>query len=84
MAHKTASFQALKATTLDGKVIDASTFPNPAGAVVFLIRRMGCPLCREEALSLSGLKPKLDARGIRLIGIAGEHLGHEEFRKDFW
>uniref|UniRef100_A0A7S0DZW6 Peroxiredoxin-like 2A n=1 Tax=Hanusia phi TaxID=3032 RepID=A0A7S0DZW6_9CRYP len=84
MALKTTSFNALKATTLEGKVVDAPSLVNPAGAVVFLIRRMGCPLCREEALALSGLKPKLDARGIRLIGIAGEHLGHEEFRKDFW
>jgi hypothetical protein len=33
---------------------------------------------------LSSLKPQLDARGVRLIGVAGEHLGREEFLKDFW
>jgi len=35
-------------------------------------------------MGLSSLKPMLDARGVRLIGIAGEYIGHEEFTRDFW
>lgn len=35
-------------------------------------------------MGLSSLKDQLDARGIRLIGIAGEHLGREEFLAKFW
>lgn len=35
-------------------------------------------------MELSSLKDHLDARGIRLIGIAGEHLGREEFLAKYW
>jgi hypothetical protein len=35
-------------------------------------------------IGLSSLKGQLDARGVRLIGIAGEHNGREEFQKGFW
>ena len=39
-----------------------------------------------EALALSSLKPKLDAQTppVRLVAIAGETLGHEEFLRDYW
>lgn len=30
------------------------------------------------------MKDQLDARGVRLIGIAGEHLGRDEFLQSFW
>jgi hypothetical protein len=30
------------------------------------------------------LKPELDAKGIRLIAVAGEHLGHDEFVPEHW
>lgn len=43
-------------------------------------------MCREEALALSSLKPKLDSQTppVRLVCIAGEALGHEEFLRDYW
>ena len=39
-----------------------------------------------EALALSSLKPKLDSQTppVRLVCIAGEALGHEEFLRDYW
>lgn len=33
---------------------------------------------------MSALKPELDKRGVTLLAIAGERLGHEEFLKDYW
>lgn len=46
-------------------------------ALVFIIRRLGCPVCRTTALLLSSLRPQLDAQGIKLIGVTfqtGEEL----------
>jgi hypothetical protein len=45
-------------------------------------------LCREEALELSSLKTFLDSRvpPVRLIAVAGEHLGHQDWQTDgqYW
>ncbi len=42
-------------------------------------------MCREEALMLSSLKERLSEQpAVRLICIAGEHLGHEEFTEKYW
>mmetsp|Transcript_7 Transcript_7/g.16 ORF Transcript_7/g.16 Transcript_7/m.16 type:complete len:158 (+) Transcript_7:165-638(+) len=43
-------------------------------------------MCREDAVELSSLKNELAARTppVRLIAIAGETLGHEEFTEDYW
>ena len=43
-------------------------------------------LLHAQALELSSLKTELDARSppVRLVAIAGEHLGHEEFTRDYW
>jgi hypothetical protein len=30
------------------------------------------------------LKPELDAKGVKLIAIAGEHFGTEEFTPEYW
>jgi hypothetical protein len=46
---------------------------------------MGCKLCREEALALSSLKERMaEFPAVRLICVAGEHLGHEEFTEKYW
>jgi len=45
--------------------------------VLFIIRRLGCPICRTTCLLLSSLKPHLDAKGIKLVGVTfqtGEEL----------
>ncbi len=43
-------------------------------------------VANAEALALSSLKPKLDSQTppVRLVCIAGEALGHEEFLQDYW
>lgn len=48
-------------------------------ALICLFRRWGCCICRMTAASLSSLKPFLDERGIRLIGVGFESIGMKKF-----
>lgn len=48
-----------------------------------VIRRPGCSFCRREAINISGLSDKLNAKGVRLIGVLHEFLGAEEFKPYF-
>lgn len=48
-------------------------------AIVFVVRRPGCPLCREHALDLSNKQPDFAAKGVKLVGVVHEKLGVEEF-----
>ena len=46
-------------------------------SVVFLIRRLGCPVCRATALTLSCAKNQIEAAGGRLVAVThqdGEEL----------
>lgn len=40
-------------------------------------------MCREEALGLSSLRPKLDAHGVPLYAVVHEELGVAEFQPFF-
>lgn len=40
-------------------------------------------MCREEALELSSLKPKLDALGVQLLAVVHQRHGIDEFRPFF-
>ncbi|KAM9298825.1 prostamide/prostaglandin F synthase [Gastrophryne carolinensis] len=48
-------------------------------SVLIFLRRFGCQICRWIAKDISQLKETLDANQIRLIGIAPESLGLQEF-----
>ena len=41
-------------------------------------------MCRQGAAQLLAHKPQLDAAGVRLVAVAKERLGLEEFVKDHW
>jgi prostamide/prostaglandin F2alpha synthase len=58
--------------------------PGYKGAVVYLIRRAGCKLCRAEGVELAAIKDKLDAQGFALVGVVGEELGHETFSEEYF
>lgn len=47
------------------------------------VRRPGCTFCRREASTISSIKDKLDAKGVKLIGVVHESLGVEEFKPYF-
>ncbi|CAN0374720.1 unnamed protein product, partial [Ascophyllum nodosum] len=53
-------------------------------AIVFVVRRPGCPLCREHALDLSEKQAEFAAKGVKLVGVVHEKLGVEEFSTGFF
>jgi len=71
----------------------ASASPVPAGslwekgaAVVMVVRRPGCQLCRAEAMKLHSIQPQLEACGVRLVAVVHEELPEQiaEFKGEFW
>lgn len=69
-----------------GSTLTASMIWAGQPTVLYLIRRPGCVLCREEAQNLQNVKPKLDAMGVKLVGIVKEWDEAEikDFTTKFW
>ncbi|CAB4070282.1 Peroxiredoxin-like 2A [Lepeophtheirus salmonis] len=64
-----------------GTVVKAEDLWAKKGAVIMVVRRPGCILCREEALEFMKIKSDLSALDIPLVGIVHEEEGAEEFAK---
>lgn len=47
--------------------------------ILHLIRRFGCPLCREYAADLSSLAAEAEAMGVSLVAIGSQQTGWKEF-----
>ncbi|KAL0984261.1 hypothetical protein UPYG_G00139160 [Umbra pygmaea] len=67
----------LRKTTADEETFIAKSLWENTGAVVMVVRRPGCALCREEAAELSSLRPQLDELGVPLYAVVKEHIGTE-------
>ncbi|CAB4070299.1 Peroxiredoxin-like 2A [Lepeophtheirus salmonis] len=88
---KNASLKYLKDTQLrkltdslygkKGTIVKAEDLWAKKGAVIMVVRRPGCILCREEALEFMKIKSDLSALDIPLVGIVHEEEGAEEFAK---
>ncbi|GFR99679.1 redox-regulatory protein FAM213A [Elysia marginata] len=59
----------------------ASELWDKNGAIIMVVRRAGCRLCREEALGLAALRFRLD--GVPLYAIVHEDIGINEFKVYF-
>ncbi|KAJ1928769.1 hypothetical protein IWQ60_001769 [Tieghemiomyces parasiticus] len=54
-------------------------------ALVFVVRRPGCRLCREEAVKLASNRDTIEGQlGLNMVAVVHEELGVEEFQRDFW
>ncbi len=55
-------------------------------AVVMVVRRPGCQLCRAEASKLHKVAPQLEAAGVRLVAVLQEDLPEQvaEFSAQYW
>ncbi len=65
----------------------SSTFPSQPfqASLVVMMRRFGCILCRHSALRISRNESLFRSNNIRLIAIAPEMLGLEEFQEGkYW
>lgn len=71
-------------TATAGESFAASDLWREQPAVVFVVRRPGCALCREHALDLSNKQPDFAAKGVKLVGVVHEKLGVEEFSSEFF
>nr|ACO12061.1 C10orf58 homolog precursor [Lepeophtheirus salmonis] len=91
---KNASLKYLKDTQLrkltdslygkKGTIVKAEDLWAKKGAVIMVVRRPGCILCREEALEFMKIKSDLSALDIPLVGIVHEEEGAEEFASNFF
>ncbi|XP_055777829.1 peroxiredoxin-like 2A [Salvelinus fontinalis] len=64
----------LRATGGIHETYKAKALWEKTGAVIMVVRRPGCLLCREE---LSSLKPQLEELGIPLLAVFKENIGQE-------
>lgn len=71
-------------TATAGEPFPASDLWREQPAVVFVVRRPGCALCREHALDLSNKQPDFAAKGVKLVGVVHEKLGVKEFSSEFF
>ncbi|XP_068111208.1 peroxiredoxin-like 2A isoform X1 [Hyperolius riggenbachi] len=67
----------LKTITDESRTFKAKELWEKNGAVIMVVRRPGCFLCREEAAGLSSLKPELEQLGVPLYGVVKEKIGNE-------
>jgi prostamide/prostaglandin F2alpha synthase len=54
----------------------------PGPVLLCLFRRWGCSLCRMHATQISSLKPYMEAKNVRVVGIGLERIGLEEFTEE--
>jgi len=69
-----------------GEAVKAGSLWRDAPAVIVVVRRPGCQLCRAEVFELHRIKPALDKAGVRLVAVLHEALPEQvaEFKADFW
>ncbi|KAJ1979955.1 hypothetical protein H4R34_002633 [Dimargaris verticillata] len=54
-------------------------------ALMFVVRRPGCVLCREQALALAARRQLIEEEyGVKMHAVVLEELGAMEFQKNFW
>ncbi|KAJ1989243.1 hypothetical protein H4R33_002136 [Dimargaris cristalligena] len=53
--------------------------------LVFVVRRPGCLLCREEAHTLAAQRATIETElGVTMVAVVHEELGALEFQEQFW
>ncbi|CAH8585243.1 unnamed protein product [Schistosoma rodhaini] len=66
-------------SALGSQTCTLDSFWRDQTCIITFFRRLGCKFCRLEAKNLSYLKPALDARNIKLMGITFDEGGVKEF-----
>lgn len=61
------------------QVVELRSIWRDCPCVVLFLRRLGCQVCRWIAKETSKLREVLESNGVRLIGVAPESLGLQEF-----
>lgn len=66
--------------------LTAGSLWRESPAVIYVVRRPGCVLCRAEATKLYEIKPKLDELGVSLVAVLHENIPEQvaEFQNEYW
>lgn len=85
-APSVGTLSAIKLKTEGGDDFSASEIWKDGPAVIVVLRRPGCMLCREQALKVMDIKPKLDELGVKSVVLFHEWIQREidAFRPKFW
>lgn len=80
------TFEEAPLKNASGSVITASQIWAGQPTCLYLVRRPGCVLCREEAETLQKNKAKFDALGVKLVAVVKEwdQAEIDDFTKKFW
>ncbi|CAG8637299.1 24093_t:CDS:2, partial [Gigaspora rosea] len=71
----------------DNSTFKASALWQDSPALVFVVRRPGCNLCREESVKYASYRELIsDKLGVKMVAIVHENLDNEveEFNKKYW
>ncbi|ORY01951.1 hypothetical protein K493DRAFT_312229 [Basidiobolus meristosporus CBS 931.73] len=69
----------------DGSKIKASQLWENSPALIMVVRRPGCKLCRKEAKDLADQRTQITEKwGIPMYAVVHEELGVEEFNQEFF
>ncbi|CAG8729734.1 25847_t:CDS:2, partial [Dentiscutata erythropus] len=71
----------------DNSTFKASTLWQDSPALILVVRRPGCQLCREEAIKVASYRDLIsDKLGVKMVAIVHENLDNEieEFNKGYW
>lgn len=55
-----------------------------APTLIYVVRRPGCLLCREQAQILENHRDEIEKQGVNMIAVFKEREGVDEFAKEFW
>ncbi|CAG8643328.1 2876_t:CDS:2, partial [Racocetra fulgida] len=71
----------------DNSTFKASSLWQDSPALVLVVRRPGCQLCREESIKIASYRDLIsDKMGVKMVAIVHENLDNEveEFNKGYW
>lgn len=69
----------------ESKLVKVGSLWEDQTAVIHILRRFGCKLCRANALELQKIVPTLDSNNVRIVAVGIEKLGLEEFQQGgYW
>ncbi|KAI0223890.1 hypothetical protein L0F63_001803 [Massospora cicadina] len=78
-ANATELFKGIKVRTFNGEEVLLSDLWRERPVVLKVLARLGCAMCKQEALTLREMKPYLDKHNVAIAAVAFEELDLKGF-----
>ncbi|KAI0244045.1 hypothetical protein L0F63_003049 [Massospora cicadina] len=78
-ANATELFRGIKVRTFNGEEVLLSDLWQERPVVLKVLARLGCAMCKQEALTLREMKPYLDKHNVAIAAVAFEELDLKGF-----